>query len=85
MSEKIPTFIVTDRSTFIKFLELLRKDLSNNFDSWENQNLNNFLEAMTIYTEDIQDYYDNIGQDINADEPSWRVFADIFKGARIYE
>lgn len=85
MSEEISTFSVNDRSTFIKFLKLLRRDLADNFDSWENQNLNDFLEAMADYTEDIQGYYENTGQVVNADEPSWRVFADIFKGARIYE
>ncbi|WP_431217459.1 DUF7660 family protein [Puia sp. P3] len=44
-----------------------------------------FLEAMVRYTEDIQEYYDNTNQEVDADIPSWKVFADIFLGARIYE
>ena len=45
----------------------------------------NFLEALSAYTEDIQGYYDNMKFNVNADEPNWSTFADIFKGAKIYE
>ena len=80
---------VTDRKTFIEFLELLKEDLKANKSHWENKTLDDFLDAMTSYSEDIQGYYDNrkseIGEHINADIPSWRVFADILKGSRIYE
>ena len=80
---------VTDRKSFIEFLELFRKDLNRNNNEWENKTLDDFLEAMTRYSEDIQGYYDNLknelGAHINADVPSWRVFADIMRGSRIYE
>ena len=80
---------VTDRQSFIKFLDLLYKDYCNNQDEWQNKNLGDFLEAMTRYARDIQGMYDNnqnsIGRHINADIASWRVFTDILKGAIIYE
>ena len=76
---------VQDRLSFVKFLELLREDLATNSEAWENKTLDDFLEAMARYAADIQGFYDNSGQPINADEPSWKVFADVFKGARIYE
>ncbi|MEP6902454.1 MAG: hypothetical protein ABJA66_11935 [Actinomycetota bacterium] len=85
MYDEISDFNVVDRLSFIKFLELLRKDLAVNSEYWENKTLDDFLEALSRYTEDIQALYDNTGQQINADEPSWNVFADIFKSARIYE
>jgi hypothetical protein len=85
MKEEISNFVVTDRKSFIKFIELLHKDLIDNNESWENKNLEAFLEAMTRYTGDIQGYYDNTKQHINADEPNWQTFADIFKGSIIYE
>jgi hypothetical protein len=47
--------------------------------------LQHFLEALSTYTKDIQDYYDNFDTKIDADSPSWGTFADIFKGAKIYE
>lgn len=76
-------FEVTDRKSFIKFVELLRNDLLN--DKWENNNLSDYLEAISSYSEDIQGFYDNTGQKVNADIPSWKVFADILIGASMYE
>ncbi len=74
---------ITDRNSFIKFLKILQSDFSNC--KWENNNLADYLGAMTSYTEDIQGYYDNTGQPINADNASWKVFADILIGATMYE
>lgn len=76
---------VTDRQSFIRFLELLHQDYLKNPTEWENSTLGNFLQAMASYTEDIQSYYNNTKQNINADTPSWKVFVDILKGAKIYE
>jgi hypothetical protein len=76
---------ILNRQEFINFLESYRQDLIENPDDWENKNLDDFLEAMIRYTEDIQGFYDNTNQNVNADKPDWSTFADIFKGARIYE
>jgi hypothetical protein len=80
---------ITDRESFIKFLDLLYEDYTYNQNEWENKTLADFLEAMTRYARDIQGAYDNnqesLGRHINADIASWRVFADILKGAIIYE
>ncbi len=76
---------VTDRLSFIKFLVSLHQDFINNGQEWENKTLDGFLEALTRYTADIQGYYDNTNQNINADKASWQVFADIIQGAKIYE
>lgn len=81
----IDNFEVTDRTSFVKFLDLLKRDFLENSASWENKNLADFLEALSSYTEDIQGYYNNTKQNIDADKPDWKTFADIFKGARIYE
>jgi hypothetical protein len=40
---------------------------------------------MARYSEDIQGYYDNTNQNIDANTPSWKLFADILLGAKIYE
>jgi hypothetical protein len=85
MNDEVLNFKVTNRDSFIKFLESLRNDLLVNKEFWENRNLEDFLEAMAAYAEDIQGFYDNTEQNIIADEPSWQVFADIFKGAISYE
>lgn len=76
---------VSDRQTFVKFLSLLRQDLLENPENWENKTIPDFLEALSSYAEDIQGYYNNMKQDVNADKPNWQTFADIFKGATMYE
>jgi hypothetical protein len=85
MSDPFYDFMVTDRESFIKFLGLLIKDFQTNKTTWENDTLERFLETTESYAEDIQGYYDNTNQNINADVPSWKVFADILMGAKIYE
>jgi hypothetical protein len=85
MNDQLSNFKVTDRQSFISFLDLLRQDYLQNPDEWENKTLETFLAALGDYANDIQGYYDNTGQKVNADEPSWQTFADIFKGATMYE
>ncbi|MDO4229272.1 MAG: hypothetical protein Q4C98_05610 [Capnocytophaga sp.] len=76
---------VNTRQDFARFLVLLQHDLQENPHEWENRTLSDFLEALSRYTEDIEYFYKNTQQNINADTPSWRVFADIFRGAKVYE
>jgi len=85
MDGTLYNFEVKDRRDFVKFIILLHKDYLENFDSWENKTLPDFLEALSAYAEDIQGYYDNANQKINADKADWSTFADILKGAKIYE
>ena len=85
MTEQISNFKVADRKSFVEFIELLRSDLLANPDTWENRNLDDFLKAMARYADDIQGYYDNMRQPVDADKANWQVFSDIFKGSSIYE
>lgn len=73
------------RIQFIAFLKDFRTDLEENKSEWENKTLEDFLEAMQAYTEDVQGFYDNMKMEINADEPTWENFKVILKGAAIYE
>jgi len=76
---------VRDRRSFIKFLDLLRQDLLQHPETWENKTLPDFLEALAAYAEDIQGYYDNTDANVDAEKAAWSTFADIFKGAKVYE
>jgi hypothetical protein len=40
---------------------------------------------LAAYTEDIQGYYDNTDANVDAEKAAWSTFADIFKGAKVYE
>jgi len=76
---------VTDRKSFEKFLTLLLTDFKNNQNNWENNRLDLFLEAMARYTAALDGYYKNMEPGSNADFPTWKVFADIMRGAVVYE
>ncbi len=45
------------KQDFIIFLEDLKNDFIENPKSWENKTLEDFLDAMFRYTEDIDGYY----------------------------
>ena len=85
MTDALSNFKVTNQQDFISFIDLLRQDFVDNPTSWENNKLDTFLESLSEYANDIQGYYDNTKQDVNAESPSWQTFADIFKGATMYE
>ena len=54
MNDTLNDFKVTDRQTFIKLIDLLRKDFLDNPENWKNKTLPDFLEALSAYTADIQ-------------------------------
>jgi len=85
MDNQLYELKVTDRQSFIKFLDLLHKDLLQNPETWENKTLPDFLEALASYAEDIEGYYDNTDANVDAEKAAWSTFADIFKGAKVYE
>ena len=85
MSDSVDDMVVTSREAFGQFVGLLRQDLQASPEKWENVALVDFLDAMQAYAADIQAIYDTAGQPINADKPSWQTFADILRGASIYE
>lgn len=85
MENQLYDLKITDRETFIKFLRLLREDLLQNPETWENKTLPEFLEVLAACTEDIQGYYDNMRVNVDAEKPDWSTFADLFKGTIVYE
>ncbi|WP_460503181.1 DUF7660 family protein [Hymenobacter agri] len=81
----LDTSTINGRQDFIAFLQQLRIHYLRNGDEWENRNLGDFLAALEAYAADIPCYYRNMSLEVNADSASWRVFADMLRGATIYE
>ncbi|UQB68288.1 hypothetical protein [Epilithonimonas zeae] len=73
------------KQEFIQFIENLRVEFIKNNAQWENKTIEDFLEAMARYVEDIDGYYQNINQEIDLEKIDWKVFSDILKGSSIYE
>lgn len=82
-SEVAPT--VRTYEEFQKFLVLLAEDYKANGKEWENADVGSFLEALAAYSKDIGGHYKNTNQQVDASVPSWRVFAEMLCGARVYE
>lgn len=70
---------------FILFVEKLKKDYLDNKENWENNSIDLYLDAIVAYSRDIQGFYNNTNQKIDIKEVDWKVFADVLKGAKIYE
>jgi len=73
------------KQEFILFIENLRTDFIENKEQWENKTIEDYLEAMANYVEDIDGYYKNTNQNIDLEMVNWKVFSDILKGSTIYE
>jgi len=45
------------KQEFIQFIENLKTDFIENKEQWENKSIEDYLEAMSRYVEDIDGYY----------------------------
>lgn len=79
------TNTIRTRQDFAKFLDALLADYKINIATWENRDLDSFLRALSRYAIDVDGFYKNTNQNVNADDASWKVFADMLMGARVYE
>lgn len=68
-----------DKTSFLSFLSNLIEDCKINKDTWQNLELDDFLEAMYSW---IEDYH---GDDMDFSNPSWKEFAAILYMGKIYE
>lgn len=75
---------IKTKQDFISFVELLIEDLKNNSQEWSNNNLNDYLEGIANWTEDMDGYYINNNLTI-PNNIHWKVFANILIAAKIYE
>lgn len=75
---------IQTKKDFINFLRDLKKDYLKNSSSWENKDIETFLEAMASWVEDMDGFYINQGLPV-PEKPDWKVFADILMGGKIYE
>ncbi len=75
---------VSSREEFVGFVRSLLTDLFNNKHEWENDNLADYLEALSAWVEDMDGYYSN--QNMSFPENiNWNIMARIFHAAKYYE
>ena len=61
------------------------EELRKNQGDFENKSIDDFLEALGRYAKDVDGFYENTNQKVDLDKVDWKVFADLLKGASIYE
>jgi hypothetical protein len=75
---------VNSRHDFVEFLRGLGRDFRDHADAWENGDLSSFLDAMAAWIEDMDGYYEAHGEPVPT-QPTWKVLAQVFAAARVYE
>ncbi len=77
---------LTDREGFLQFLEELVRNRRQFPEEWENNTLDNFLNAFMQFSKDAGGYYRNFGrEDVDIQTPSWRMIADALLASKVYE
>jgi len=75
---------IRSRADFATFVGSLLVDLKDRRDEWENRDLGAFLQAIKGWVEDMEGYYQNVGEAV-PDQPSWKTFGQILLAAKVYE
>lgn len=75
---------VNTREDLTSFIGELITDYRNNIDRWENKTIEEYLEAMQGWIEDMDGYYQNIGKPM-PENSNWNVFANILFASSMYE
>jgi hypothetical protein len=75
---------VKTKEDFIKFLGMLAEDKKSNIEEWENKSIEDYLESIKSWIEDMEGYYknNNIQAPKNID---WNFIANILYVGKIYE
>jgi len=78
-------FEMNSRSDLVQYIYALQDDVKGNPKGWENADLHTYLGALAAFLNDAHGYYRNAKLDVNADEPSWLLFADCLVAAAAYD
>jgi hypothetical protein len=75
---------IKDRDGLARFVQDLATDRRNNPNSWENTELDTFLEAMSAWLKSADNLYRNFNREL-PEQASWAFFAEMLLAARVYE
>jgi hypothetical protein len=75
---------IRSRADFVSFIYALSKDLHDNPQRWENDDLESFLKALAAWIEDMDGFYKNQGLPVPS-QLDWKILGDIFMAATMYE
>jgi hypothetical protein len=79
----VPDAIQT-REDLANWIRALVATLDEEASSWENADLASYLEAMAAWLEDMDGYFEGVGEPVPL-QPSWKLIGQILAAARVYE
>jgi hypothetical protein len=74
---------VSGRADFAAFVWNLLRNFRSHPEAWENNELESFLHGLARFVESVDGYYRFWSVPVDAEEPTWRNFAEILVGARV--
>ena len=75
---------VGSRDDFVAFVDALRHDLAAHPEEWQNRTLDDFLEALSAWVQDMDGYYQNKRLPMPT-SPNWKHVAEMMLAAKYYE
>jgi hypothetical protein len=75
---------VKTREDLAAFVRILRADLAEHGERWENPDLDRYLDALAAVVEDFDGWFMNRGESVPT-EPSWQLVAQLLGAATLYE
>jgi hypothetical protein len=75
---------IRTREDLARFVRLLRDDLLQNGDAWENPTLDRYLEALGAWVADLEGYFNNQNM-VEPRQPSWDLVGKMLFAATVYE
>jgi hypothetical protein len=75
---------VNSRDHFVDFLNALRQDAITHPEEWQNKTLDEYLEALSAWVQDMDGYYENHDRP-GPTSPSWKNLAEMMLAAKYYE
>ena len=77
---------ISSKNDFSIFLSALANDFKKNQHKWENKNLADYFEAISMFVEVFDSYCKNNKiPEIVIEPQHWRAFADILMAGKVYE
>ncbi|RMH87395.1 hypothetical protein EBB59_13090 [Lysobacter pythonis] len=75
---------VSSRMDFVRFVEYLNRDRQEKSNEWGNQTLEQFLGGLSGFVNDMDGYYKNIGDNVDVEQITWRMAAEMLLAATVY-
>ncbi len=77
-------FSIKTKEDFISFLNELSNDKTAKDDKWENKSLEDYLDSIARWVEDMDGYYHNTNRTI-PENINWQFIAELLYVGKIYE